>query len=167
MRKEKELFINRLDRLGKGERSALRRAAGIMLQDADGSALVAFYKCVPFKVEKWQEPRWFAVACLSCLWDSSSIEGKPLEHIIKEMVRTEILSASTTHRVEILLDTKWDEDGYMLTKLVRIIRLIRQKADSGQPDFISLLDDLLFWNSETQSVQRKWARTIFANIGKE
>ena len=164
MTQEQQHFFDTLDRLGKGERAALRRAAGVMLQDADGGAISTFYKCLPPATVTWQENRWFAVACLSCLWDTEGGEGKSLEQIIADQIRTDELSASTAHRVEILLDTKWDSDGYMLTKLARLVKLIRQKADRAKPDFAALLDDLLYWNAENQSVQRKWARAVFSNI---
>ena len=55
-------FFDRLDRLTNGERAALRREAGIMLQEADGTALTAFYRCLPASVDKWQEEKWLAVA---------------------------------------------------------------------------------------------------------
>ena len=68
------------------------------------------------------------------------------------------------HRVEGLLDTQWDQDGYMLTKLCRMMKLIRQKT-SEEIDFADLLEDLIYWNNENQSVQRKWARAIFSTSG--
>ena len=71
------------------------------------------------------------------------------------------LSKSTAHRVETLLDTKWDADGFMLTKLTRLIKLIRQKSDRAAVDFAALLDDLIRWNYDSQTVQRKWARAVF------
>lgn len=162
-------FFDRLNRLNKGERAALRREVGNMLQEADGTALTAFYRCLPPAVDTWQEEKWFAVACLRCLWDADEAEGAPLEQIIAELFRSDELSASTAHRVEILLDTKWDRDGYMLTKLSRLVKLVWQKSERRRIDFSGLLDDLIYWNSDTQSVQRKWARAIFSgnNINTE
>ena len=135
-----------------------------MLRDADGGAIAAFYKCLPPAVEAKQENRWFAVACISCLWDEESKGEKPLEQIIAGLIRADELSDSITHRVEILMNTKWDTDGYMLTKLVRLVKLVRQKSDRAVPDFAALLDDLIYWNAESQSVQRKWARAVFSKI---
>ena len=79
------------------------------------------------------------------------------------MIKDRDLSESTGHRAEVLLDTAWDEDGYMLTKLTRLVKLIRQKSDGEPVDFEVLLEDLIGWNSEKQYVQRKWARAIFTN----
>lgn len=156
-------FLNRLKLLGNGDRAALKRAAGTMLAEADGKAVAAFYRCLPYGTPRWQEDRWFAVACLRCLWDADIQGGVPFEKIVGRMLWEETLSESTGHRVEVLLDTAWDEEGYMLTKLTRLIKLIRQKSDREPVDFAALLEDLIFWNAENQSVQRKWARSIFTN----
>ena len=156
-------FFNRICELGTGDRAALKRAAGIMLAEADGKAVAAFYRCLPFGIPQWQEERWFAVACLRCLWDTEADGGAPFERIVGNMLKDEKLSDSTGHRVEVLLDTAWDEDGYMLTKLTRLIKLVRQKSDGEPVDFEVLLEDLIGWNSEKQYVQRKWARAIFTN----
>lgn len=163
MREENRTFLLRLKELGNGERAALKRAAGIMLTDADGKAVAAFYRCLPYGTPQWQEDRWFAVACLRCLWDADAEGGEPFEQIIGQMIRDEKLSDSTLHRAEVLLDTPWDEDGYMLTKLTRLVKLVRQKSDRAAVDFFAMLEDLIYWNAENQSIQRKWARSIFTN----
>ena len=164
---EYQLFFDRLNRFGKGERSALRRATGVMLENADGKAISAFYKCLPSNVNTWQESRWFAVACLSCLWDVNSEKGEPLEKIISDLIQTKNASESTIHRIELLLDTKWDEDGYLLIKLSRFVKMVKQKTNNAYPDFTELLNDLIYWNAESQSIQRKWARTVFSKTESE
>ena len=156
-------FINRICWLGNGDRAALKRTAGIMLAEADGKAVAAFYRCLPFGIPQWQEERWFAVACLRCHWDAETDGGEPFEKVVGRMLKDEKVSDSIGHRVEVLLDTAWDEDGYMLTKLTRLMKLIRQKSDRESVDFEALLEDLIGWNSEKQYVQRKWARSIFTN----
>ena len=155
-------FFTRINALNTGDRAALRREAGCLLRQADGRAIAVFYSCLPFPVKPWQEDRWFATACLCCLWDADVQRGIPLEQIIAKLISTKELSDSTKHRVELLLDSVWDDDGYLLTKLTRLVKLVRQKSDRAQIDFSALLEDLLFWNAENQSVQRKWARTIFS-----
>ncbi len=161
MTEQQQYFFDRLNALGTGERAALRREAGCLLRQADGKAITVFYRCLPVGVNPRQEDRWFAVACLRCLWDAAQETGRPLEQLIADLIKNKALSASTGHRVELLLDTPWDEDGYLLTKLTRMIKLIRQKSDREQFAFHALLEDLLGWNSESQYVQRKWARSIF------
>ncbi len=162
MTEAQKRFFSRIDSLGTGDRAALRRETGRLLRHADGRAVAVFYSCMPFGVEGWQEERWFAAACLRCLWDAGPEGGKPFEQILSDLIRAGELSDSTRHRVEILLDTGWDSDGYMLTKLARIVKLVRQKSDRAMIDFACLLEDLLHWNNESQTVQRKWARTIFS-----
>ena len=103
------------------------------------------------------------MACLRCLWDAGQEGGQPLELIIADLLRKDELSDSTRHRVELLLDTEWDNDGYLMAKLTRLVKLVRQKSDRTQIDFSLLLDDLLRWNSDWQTVQRKWARTVFSS----
>jgi CRISPR type I-E-associated protein CasB/Cse2 len=163
MTETQQRFFARLNQLGSGERAALRREAGTMLREADGAALAAFYRCLPASVDAVQESKWFAVACMRCLWDAGEENGKPFERVIAELIKRSELSDSTRHRVEILLDTRWDSDGYMLTKLARLVKLIRQRSDRTMLDFPALLDDMIYWNSEFQISQRKWARTIFAD----
>ena len=160
-------FFLKLKGLGTGDRAALRRAAGEMLKEADGKAITVFYRCLPYGVPQWQEDRWFAVACLCCLWDVESDNGAPFEKIVSKLIREENLSSSMQHKVEILLDTAWDDDGYLLTKLTRLIKMIRQKSDRVPIDFSALLEDLIYWNAENQSVQRKWARSMFTTISEE
>ena len=163
MTDQQQYFFERLNSLGSGDRAALRREAGCMLRQADGRAITVFYRCLPSGVNAWQEDRWFAIACLRCLWDAGPEGGKPAEELISDLIRSEELSASTGHRVELLLDTDWDPDGYLLSKLVRLLKLIRQKSDRVQIDFAALLEDLLAWNSSTQYVRMKWARSVFSN----
>ena len=164
MTEQQQYFFDRLNTLGTGERAALRREVGCLLRVADGRAITAFYRCLPPGINIQQEDRWFAIACLRCLWDAGEEGGIPLEQVISSLIRSDDLSSSTEHRVELLLDTAWDTDGYLLTKLSRLVKLIRQKSDRARIDFAALLEDLLSWNSGKQFVQRKWARTVFSNV---
>lgn len=153
-----ELF-DRLDRLHKGDRAALRREAGIMLSQADGKSVRVFYQCLPGGVPAWQEDRWFAAACFHCLWEPEEKNRQPLEKIFYQMGKDEQLSGSLSHRLESLLDQSWDEDGYLLAKLSRLMKLVKSR---GTPvDCGSLLGDLLCWNGEKQTVQRKWAKALY------
>lgn len=154
-------FLERVDELSTGARVALKRSAGIMLSEADGKAIAAFYRCAAPTIPQWQEDRWFAAACLKCLWEPGEHAGEPVEERMAQMIGSAELSDSMSHRVEGLLDTQWDSDGYMLTKLCRMIKMLRQKSPEAI-DIAGLLDDLIYWNNENQSVQRKWARAIFS-----
>ena len=152
-------LFQQLDTLPRGERVSLRCEAGTMLSQADGKAMRVFFQCLPFSVPQWQEERAFAAACLHCLWDKEESHRQPLEQIFYQLGRDKEMSESTGHRLEVLLDLQWDEDGFMLTKLSRLIRFVRSKGYAV--DCQQLLEDLFYWNGEKQSVQRKWARALY------
>ena len=160
-----ESFMERVDALSTGDRAALKRSAGVMLSEADGKAIAAFYHCVTPVVPQWQEDRWFAAACMKCLWDPQEGAGEPVENVLGKLFHSSELSDSVQHRVSGLLDTQWDQDGYMLTKLCRLMKMLRQKT-TQELAFADLLEDLIYWNNENQSVQRKWARAIFSDVNK-
>ena len=61
--------------------------------------------------------------------------------------------------MEVLLDLPWDEDGFLLTKLSRMVQLAKSKGYAV--DCQKLLEDLLYWNGEKQTIQRKWARALY------
>lgn len=150
-----DAFFTKLDSLPSGDRAALKRAAGSMLSEADGKAMSAFFHCLPYGIKPYRESQWFAAGCFYCLWDAGS-RGIPLEKILCRMKNE---SDSMKRRVAALLDQRWEDDGYLLTKLTRMIKMARQKGYCV--DCAALLDDLLHWNSDFQIVQRKWARTMY------
>lgn len=152
---KRDEFFSRLTKCTTGERAVLRRNCGKMLRDADGQAVEAFYRNLPFDVPVWQEDLWFAAACFSCLWNDGE-EPAALEDIFRGMKES---SDSMEHRLAILLDMRWDEDGFLLSKLCRIVKMAKSKGyvvDCGK-----LLEDLIYWNSPHQSVQKKWARAMY------
>jgi CRISPR type I-E-associated protein CasB/Cse2 len=67
-------------------------------------------------------------------------------------------SDSFQKRIYTLLDTQWDCDYYMATKLLRLAKLLKQQGEAI--DAAALLSDLLYWNSDSRRVQRAWARAI-------
>lgn len=167
---EANAFLNRVSKLRGPDRSALKRAVGKPLNEANAAALSAFYRCLSRdteKIPKWQEDRWFAVACFRCLWDAPAASIAPMEKVISNMIASGELYDSTKHKIEVLLDYEWESaDNYMmLTKLTRLIKMIRSKTTSELPiDLALLLSDLIYWNSDRQYVQRRWAREIFALV---
>lgn len=160
MSERKKAYFARLDDLGNGERAALKRGAGTMLADADGKALTVFYRCLPPTVPEWEADRWFAAGCIHCLWPPEEQETLPLEELIGRLMRSGELSDSTAHRVETLIDMPWDQDGFLLAKLCRLIKMVKQKS-SVRMDHEAFLQDLMEWDWVSQKVQRKWARAIF------
>ena len=82
-----------------------------------------------------------------------------MEQIFYQLGRDQDVSESVGHRLAVLLDLPWDEDGFLLTKLSRLVRLAKSK--SYAVDCQQLLEDLLYWNGEQQIIQRKWARALY------
>ncbi|MDO5785609.1 MAG: type I-E CRISPR-associated protein Cse2/CasB [Eubacteriales bacterium] len=164
--KQISAFLERLDALSTGERAVLKRSAGKMLHEVDGRAIAAFYKCYPPESERKQE-KWFAVACIYCMWDWSKEEQKAisLQDILSDLRKEKTISESMQHRLTSLLDLKWDRDGYLLTKLVRIIKMV--KAKRYAVDCAALLKDLLDWEWDDQRVQRRWARRFYQEAPTE
>lgn len=152
-------FFARLDALPKGERTALKREAGVMLEQADDRAVQVFYQCLPVDASPWQEGRMFAAACIHCLWEPETRSRQPLEQIFFRLGQDQTISKSMGHRLETLLDLAWDEDGFLLTKLFRLVQLARSKGYAV--DCERLLNDLLYWNGEKQTVQRRWAKALY------
>lgn len=148
-------FFERLDKLSSGSRAALKRAAGTMLSEADGRALSAFFQCLPYGVSPLEESRWFAAGCFHCLWKTGS-DTVPIEQALRCM-KEEFDSLQS--RVAALFDQHWNADGYLLVKLSRIIKMARQKGYCI--DCAALLEDLLSWNNDSQTVQRRWARAMY------
>ena len=157
---ERKKFFEKLSTISKGERAALRRCAGTMLKEANGQAITVFYKYLPYGLPAFQDPYWFAAACFACLWEETG--GEAIERIMSKM-KSE--SDSINKRLADLLDMQWDSDGFLLAKLTRIIQMMRQKGYTV--DCALLLDDLLFWNSGSKTVQRKWAKTFSIQQAEE
>ena len=161
-------FFENLDNLSTGDRAALKREAGTMLPQAKGQAVRVFYQNLPYKIAQYQEGVWFAAGCLHCLWSRDTAQRADITQVLYQLRSDPSVSESTVHRVEGLLDIEWDNDGYMLTKLTRLMKLIISKGLAV--DCAGLLEDLLHWNSDSQWVQRKWARGMYMrdqNSGSE
>ena len=148
-------------KLDNGERSALKRDAGVMMGN-NLQALEAFYRAVAY-VPKAQEKeeQWYACICMECLWKP---EDHPrimkLEEMLRKLYQNSETSDSIKHRVIALLDVPWSRDGYLLGKLNSFARMMRAKDSSVMPDFNDLADDLAAWNHPDRYIQRRWIKTI-------
>ena len=155
-------FFEKLDKLPSGDRAAIKREAGTMLEQAGGRAMKVFYQCLPFSVPQWQEGCWFAAACLHCMSAPDVVGRISMEQALYMLAHDDATSESIKCRLEGLLDLKWDGYGYMLTKLTRIVKLMCSRGLNI--DCAQLLRDLIYWNADNQSVQHKWARAMFAKL---
>ncbi len=158
-------FIKKADRLEKKDRVLLKRSCGAMLSEADGKTLTVFYRLLPGTVNRYEEDKWFLALCVHCLWDEDdNARRRPMEQQISLMNTREKLTDSFEHRLTTLLDTPWNDDGYLNQKLTRMAKMLKQK---GYPvDGAELLTDLLHWDSENRFVQKKWIRA-FCNTESE
>ena len=166
MRKDELVaFFEQLDCLPTGERIALKREAGTMRPQAQSRALFAFYKCLPADVNQRLDDRFFAAACLHCLWSENVTERLPLEKIVYRLNKDKQISKSMTHRLEGILDLKWEEDGFLLGKLTRLIQLAKSK--NYAVDCAALLIDLIYWNRDEKRVRLRWASSLYTEEQKD
>ena len=152
-------FFSQADRLEKKDRVLLKRSCGAMLSDADGKTLTVFYRLLPGTVNRYEEDKWFLALCVHCLWDEDdNSRRRPMEQQISLMNIREKLTDSFEHRLTTLLDTPWNDDGYLNQKLTRMARMLKQK---GYPvDGAALLNDLLHWDDPNRWIQKKWVRAF-------
>ena len=149
----------------KGRRAALKRAAGKTMAAAGGNALTAFYQLrgIP-KFSEWEE-KCFAVVCMMCLWDENMWnQAEPLIEGVHRKVPAD-KREGFEKRLQALLDLSWDEDGYFLAKLIRLIKFCKSRDVVVDP--ASLLADLLSWEHESHFVQKRWVKELYYFERKE
>lgn len=160
-------LIETLKKLSVGERAALRREAGERLSDASGRALAAFYRVIPPGLSSRKQECWFCVLTLACLWNvDEAKEDGSMADLLRRLAKrqgTEGMDA----RIRSLLDTRWEEDGYLSAKLCRLARMLRSDNRQVMPDIDSLLTDVLYWNSDRRTVQLRWAQQYFQTSKEE
>ena len=153
-----------LSRLSAGERSALRRSAGIMKDDASLQAVEAFYRALEENCRKYEEDAWFAAMCMQCLWreeDHPSVRAFP--EILRGIYQNPDATDSTRKKCTGYLDLYWSDDGFLLGKICSLVRKMRADHPETMPDFEALADDLVRWNHGDRYVQRRWLNTIARN----
>ena len=102
-----EQFINRLQSLSTGDRTALKRSLGIALQEADAKAWAAFYR-VYLRDNSWDEDACFIAACAVSAFHNCGGPAMGLPYRLKEISAD---SAGAENKLLQLLDmTKtWNE----------------------------------------------------------
>lgn len=148
-----------LKKLSSGERVALKRAAGSLEYNAP--ALRAYYRAIENAPVSWQIA--YAAMCMACLWKEENI-GRilPMEECLRLLVEDEAAGDSMAHRIEGMMELNWSEDGFLLGKLLNLVRIIQSRHPEVYPDFMKLADDLNRWNKDDHVVQRRWLWVIFA-----
>jgi hypothetical protein len=152
-------FIKKIDCLPTGERVALKRSCGVMLDMAPGIAFQAFFKCLPDSVNSYDYDKWFAASCYRCLWKEDQIHAIPFENALKA-VSAQGCSA-IEKRMMVILDCPWESEGFLCSKLARLMKLVLQKG--YVVDIPAFLKDLSAWDSPYRNVQKKWVRTFYTS----
>lgn len=150
-----------LERLTTGEQTSLKRSAGTL--ELNVAALRAFYKADTCREKSWEEQR-YAAMCMECLWaPEDETSPLPMEECLKRMCwEDNTLNEALSHRIDAMLETPWGEDGFLLGKMLNLVRMIRGRGGM-KPDFEQLAKDLRYWNGTKRLVQRRWLKTIYRN----
>ena len=149
-------FFGKLDSLENKHRVRFKRSCGKLLKETDTETLQVFYRILPPETSVWEENLWFTAACIHCLWPAEETGRRPMQECIAGLKDT---SDSFEKRFTGLLETLWDEDGYLCGKLERMAKFIKQKGYAI--DGSELLRSLLWWNHEDKSVQKRWIKTYW------
>ena len=150
-----------LARLSAGEKSALKRNAGIMMDHASMEAVEAFFRALPGNCAIGAEKVWFACLCMDCLWrEEDHDQRRPFQELLRSIYQDKDASDSMRKRCTAFLDLPWSDDGFLLGKLCGLARIMRSGIPGAKPDFELLADDLLHWNHRDHYIQRKWLGTI-------
>lgn len=145
-------FVERLHRLDAGERARLKRNAGNRL--AEGRAVTGlFYRIIPPGIPIYQEETYFLVATLFPIADGG---GKGDLGRALRQARDTSGKKGLDRRVDILLDADASQLPFRLRQTVHFLQSNRVKID-----WVTLLSDLLYWGSESRSVQQRWARSYY------
>lgn len=150
-----------LGRLNAGELSALRRAAGTAASKANMTALRAFYAACGY-CDPWKEAYWFPAMCMDALWrDTEAMVVKPMDECLRGLLTGDSnTTASLKRRIDMLLETPWNEDGFLIGKMLNLVKILKSKTNL-KPDFQLLADDLMRWNDEGRKIQRRWLKTLY------
>ncbi len=153
-----------LSRLSAGERSALKRNAGTMMNAAAADAIEGFYRALTAKVHQYEEPAWFAALCMQCLWrENDNPQVRSFPEMLRTIYQNPDATESSRKKCTGYLDIIWGNDGFLLGKICSLVRSMRSENAAVMPDFEELADDLSRWNHPDRLIQRKWLRIICSN----
>ena len=149
-------FFEKLDSLENKYRVRFKRSCGLLLKESDTETMQTFYRLLPHNVGYSEEDLWFTAACIHCLWAADETHRRPMQECIAGVKDS---SESFEKRFTGLLETQWDEDGYLCGKLERMAKLLKQKGYAV--DGAELLSALLWWNDEEKRVQKRWIKVYW------
>lgn len=150
-----------ISRLSAGEKAALKRNAGIMMDFASMEAIEAFYRSLKMHCKPYEEKAWFAALCMECLWrEEDHPQRVPFPKLLQSMYQDKDATESTRKKCTNFFDALWAEDGFLLGKISSLVHKMRTENASKMPDFEMLADDLVHWNNHERYIQRKWLNII-------
>ena len=157
-----------VSRLSAGERSVLKRNAGVMMNDAGMQALEAFYRALTDNCGAYAEKAWFAALCMQCLWrEEEHPQKKPFPELLRAIYQNPDATDSARKRCTNYLDLSWSDDGFLLGKICGLVRKLRADNAAVMPDFEQLADDLTNWNHGERYIQRRWLNIICASRNEQ
>lgn len=164
---ERTTIVSELSKLSTGERTALRRDAGNCLAEAGGTALSAFFRLCPRTASQWQQECWFSAVTIACLWNTDEARnGGDMAVMLRQYANRQATNGMEG-KLRALLDTRWENDGYLAAKLCRLARMLRSDNRQLMPDPDQLLYDLLHWNSDNRFIQLRWAQRYYQSVGND
>ena len=146
-------FFERLASLDAGGRARLKRSAGQPLAESRGS-LGLFYSVLPRGVPAYEEDAYFLAATLFPLADGG---GKGDLGAALRRGKNDRNAKGVDRRMHILLDSDAAQLSFRLRQAISFLQSCRVSVDWPR-----LLDDLLHWRSPRRHVQRRWARSYYA-----
>jgi CRISPR type I-E-associated protein CasB/Cse2 len=146
-------FIARLERLDPGGRARLKRAAGERLKEA--REIGFFYQLLPQGVSEYQEETYFLLATLFPM--AAGGNGGDLGLSLQKAKQQKNVKG-LDRRVQFLLDADEMQLPFRLRQSVHFLQSCRVSVN-----WQKLLEDLLNWNHPEHFVQRRWARSYFAD----
>lgn len=147
-------FVQRLNVLDAGDRARFKRNAGKRLAEADHGALTLLFGLLPHGVPTWQEEMYFLVATLFPLAEGGGTGdlGTSLRR-----ARAPQRQKGLERRLAALLDADEAQLPFRLRQTVHLLQSARAPVN-----WPVLLQDLLRWNHPERHVQRRWARSYYA-----
>ena len=160
-------FINRLGSLERGDLAILKRNAGLRLEESRG-ALPIFYR-IYFPVKDsgfdFNERACFLISTLygHNKYSSANTNFGHTMRKIKEMKN----SANIDNRMSILLDSTFDSftgEGDFPHRLTQLVKIANSSGIGI--DWVELLSDCKNWSRPSKYVQKKWAKSYFADYSE-
>lgn len=159
-----QALIDRLWKLERAELAELRRSLAF-----EAGNYPRVYRIVQEFTKhasgRFEEDMFYFVAGLFALVERPTPD-KPIPHLetrnlglsIAELFVVRRKSKSIEDRFIALLDADTDQLQYRLRQMVALLK------DTAPIDWSELLRDLKYWNTESKTTQRRWAKSFYRHI---